>query len=61
MAGQIHGKLQNGLAAAFLGQELVTPGSDVGSCVMGSPEGWHSETGLGVPPQALAFLWLHLE
>lgn len=36
-------------------------GADVGSCVMGSPGGWHSEAGLGVLPQALAFLWLHLE
>lgn len=29
-AGQGHGELQNGLAAAFLGQESMTPGADMG-------------------------------
>lgn len=36
MAGQDHGKMQNGLAAAFLGQRLMTPGADM------SPVSWEA-------------------
>lgn len=50
VAGQGHGKLENGLAAAFLGQELMTPRADMGSCVTGSSRGWQGQSGLGVAP-----------
>lgn len=54
VAGQGHGKLENGLAAAFLGQELMTPGADMGSLSWGAPgagrdgQGWDWPQGSGI-------------